>query len=184
VIYRALFKELPFRTIADEPHFLGERLLVYALLAEKGIIYRNEPIIRNSWGKPYLKNYTDVHYNVSHCENYAACVISDTYDVGVDVERVHYFNLYAAKRVCSPKEIQRIYSTSDTNREFFRYWTLKESYIKAIGKGLSHPMKSVNFEIESDGEIRTDLSGCYFLLMEDKEGFITAVCYKEVHGSN
>lgn len=182
MIYRALFKELSFGP--DEPHFFGEILVSYALLFEKGIIYRNEPIIRNLCGKPYLKNYTDIYYNISHCENYAACVLSDKYEVGIDVERVRNFNPYAAKRVCSPMELQRIYSASDTNREFFRYWTLKESYIKAIGKGISHHMKNANFQIESNEKIRTDLPGCTFLLIEDKVDFITAVCYTEVYSSN
>lgn len=182
MIYRALLKNLTRKITNDEAHFLGEELLAYALLTEEGVIYKGEQVIRNLWGKPYLKNQPDIYYNISHSENCAACIISDICDVGIDVEKIRSFNMYAAQKTCSPEELMRIRSTQDANREFFRYWTLKESYIKAIGRGLSYPMKKVNFEIHPNGEIRSNISKCRFLLMEDTDGFITAVCYTGVNG--
>jgi 4'-phosphopantetheinyl transferase len=180
VIYSMLLEGIPSKIISDKAHFLGEELLAGGLLREVGINYRNEPVILNPWGKPSLKNHPGVQYNISHSENCIACVISDKYIVGIDVEKVRAFNPYAAKRVCSPDELQRIYSSDDSDREFFRYWTLKESYIKAIGKGLSYPMKNANFEIEPGGKIYSGLHECSFQLMEDMNGFIMAVCYSNI----
>jgi 4'-phosphopantetheinyl transferase len=178
VIYRALLEGFSFQADTDELHFLAEELLSYGLLKEKGIIYRNESVSRNPWGKPSLKNHPGIQYNVSHSGSCAACVISDTHIVGIDVERIRTFSPYAAAKVCSPEELKGIYSNEDANREFFRYWTLKESYVKAVGMGISYPMKCVNFEIGTNGEVISPLPGCSFLLMEDMEGFVTAVCYK------
>jgi len=42
-------------------------------------------------------------------------------------------------------EIQ--YCTND--EKFFKIWCLKESYVKAIGKGLHFPLKDINFNIDS-----------------------------------
>ena len=180
MIYRALLRESSLETIAHKARIAGKQLLAYGLLIEKGIRYKDELVVYNQWGKPALKNHPNIQYNISHCENCIACVISDTHAVGIDVEKVRKFNLYAAMRVCSPEELQRIYSAEDPNREFFRYWTLKESYIKAIGMGLSFAMRDVNFEIMPDGSIHSCFAGCSFLLLEDIEGFITAVCYKNI----
>jgi 4'-phosphopantetheinyl transferase len=150
------------------------------LLLEKGVVYSSEPVIRNPWGKPCLKNYPNIHYNISHSADLVACVISDTSTVGIDVEKIREFNSYAANRVCSSEELSRVYSNNDCKREFFRYWTLKESYIKAIGKGISHPMKNVNFEVSLNGEVYSNIPNCSFLLMEDIEEYITAVCYLKI----
>jgi len=177
MIYRIVVKHLPYEPTPGEAHFWGEMLLSYGLFKEKGIIYEDEPVIKNPWGKPSMQNHPEIRYNISHSGNCIACVISDKYEVGIDVEKVRSFNPYAAKKICTSWELERIYSDSDPNREFFRIWTLKESYTKAIGKGLSYPMKDVNFVIDPSGQIHSNLKECVFLLMEDAEGFITAVCY-------
>jgi len=36
---------------------------------------------------------------------------------------------------------------------FFDFWTLKEAYVKAIGKGLSHPLDTIVFRVGDDGSI-------------------------------
>jgi 4'-phosphopantetheinyl transferase len=184
VIYRALLKYTSTKTIADESHTLGELLLSYGLLLEKGIVYRNEPIIQNPWGKPSLKSFPGIYYNVSHCENLAACIISDKCPVGIDIEKIRSFSPYTAKRICRAAELQKIYSMEgeDADREFFRYWTLKESFIKAIGMGLTYPVKNIYFDIGRDGKIHSNCSECSFQLIEDTEGFITAVCYRNILG--
>lgn len=176
MIYKKLLKNK--KVSSQELHYYGEDLLAYVLYKEKGILYKNEPILRNSWGKPSLKNYPNVYFNISHSINCIVCVVSDRSPVGIDVEKIRTFNVYAAKKVCSPEELRSIYSNEDPDREFFRYWTLKESYVKAIGKGISYPMKNVNFNISSEGKVLSNVQDCSFMLMDDMDGFITAVCYK------
>jgi 4'-phosphopantetheinyl transferase len=181
MIYRLKVHSFLGRDNPDLVRSLSKKILSYALLREEGIDYEKEALVRNFWGKPMLKDYPHIHYNISHCENYVACVTSSQYEVGIDVERVRDFNEFAARRACSQEELERIYSKEDPNREFFRYWTLKESYIKAIGRGLAFPMKKVIFNINNDGEIVTDLPDCRFILLEDEKKFITAVCYMNIY---
>ncbi|HZJ99897.1 MAG TPA: 4'-phosphopantetheinyl transferase superfamily protein [Tissierellaceae bacterium] len=163
---------------AQDMHCYGEDLLAYVLYKEKGIIYENEPILKNLWGKPSLKNYPNIYFNISHSRDCIVCVVSDRYPVGIDIEKVRAFNIYAAKKVCSTQELKNIYSKEDPDREFFRYWTLKESYVKAIGKGISYPMKNVNFNISSEKKLLSNVQDCSFMLMDDIDDYITAVCYK------
>ncbi|GKU25883.1 4'-phosphopantetheinyl transferase family protein [Clostridium folliculivorans] len=180
MIYTCTLKIQTYEIHSNISHLLGQKLLTYALQEEKSIKYRDEPLTLNPWGKPSLKNHPNIHFNISHSFNCIACVISDTYAVGIDVEKIRIFNPYAAKKVCTTEEIKKIYSSSNPDRVFFKFWTLKESYIKAIGKGLSHPMKDINFEIYPDGQILSNLSECRFHLIEDTNEFITAVCYLNI----
>lgn len=180
MIYISITENLPYEAFLNTSHLLGENLLAFALKHEKKINYKDQYLTWNKWGKPSLQKYPGVHYNISHSYNCVACVISDKYAVGIDVERIRIFSPYVARKVCTPDELQRIYSNPNPDREFFRHWTLKESYIKAIGIGLSYSMKNISFQINSDGEIHSDLSDCSFQLIEDEYGFITAVCYLNI----
>ena len=38
-------------------------------------------------GKPFLKNYPDWHFNISHCKNAVCCVLSRE-NVGIDIEEI------------------------------------------------------------------------------------------------
>jgi 4'-phosphopantetheinyl transferase len=96
-----------------------------------------------------------VHFNISHSGNYAGCVISDKF-AGFDVEQhkitdlslsKHFFTGVEHQYICSPDE-------SALNR-FYQIWTLKESYIKAIGKGLSCPLDS--FSVINDNKVQLHL---------------------------
>lgn len=177
MIYRAFLKKSSDKTVSNEIHRLGRQLIAHGFMVEKGLNYNSETIVKNPWGKPSLKNYPNIYYNISHSMELAVCVISDTDIVGIDVEKIRQFSSHAARRVCSNEELNRIYLSNDSKREFFRYWTLKESFIKAIGKGISYPMKNVNFGIQENGEIFCNIPDCNFLLLEDIENYITAVCY-------
>lgn len=176
MIYRMILKNK--RVSSLELHYHGENMLAYGLHKEKGIVFKEEVILKNSYGKPYLKNYPNIYFNISHSMGCIVCIISDKSPVGIDVERIRRFNEFAAKKVCTQEELSDIYSNEDSERQFFRYWTLKESYVKAIGKGISHPMKDVNFKIYSDKSIHSNVQDFRFILIEDIDGFVTAVCYK------
>lgn len=83
-------------------------------------------------GKPYLKKFPDIHFNLSHSEEIALCAISNN-PVGIDVEylnkNIDYVNI--AKRFFSPDEIIK------TKLDFFTLWTQKEAYLKSQGKGIA-----------------------------------------------
>lgn len=104
----------------------------------------------------------------------AACGIYEK-PVGIDVEEVRKFSWKVAKRVCSEEELQKIANSLRPEKEFFIYWTLKESLVKALGVGLSYSLKNVNFVI-NNSTIKCSVDGYAFGIYEICSKFILAVC--------
>lgn len=103
---------------------------------------------QNSYGKPSLR--ADVsggagpHFNVSHSGGLALYAFSRDAEIGVDVEeaRGDFATEDIAENFFSPREVRAFRETPPGERveAFFNCWTRKEAYIKALGKGLSHPL--------------------------------------------
>jgi len=97
-----------------------------------------------------------VRFNLSHTDGLVACAFALEHDVGVDVEHVDRRVGIAeiAPRVFSLHErrgLDALPGDAARRARFFQLWTLKEAYIKAIGKGLSAPLTEITFELEGDG---------------------------------
>lgn len=175
MIYRYYYHGPATERLGDE-HRYGQWLLAYALYFEKKLSVPQRGVIRNEWGKPFLRDHPDIEFNISHCSGLVGCVISDV-PVGIDVESVRPFSRHAARHVCSRDELNDIETAQDPDRRFFIYWTLKESCAKAMGSGLCYPLKDITFKITEqriDCETQPDYQ---FLLIENKS-FITSVCYR------
>jgi len=98
------------------------------------------------YGKPALKDYPALHFNVSHSGSVFACAISECAPLGVDVEGVRPMDDMEAmsRRFFSPRESSRLMSLPLEHRElsFFECWTRKEAFLKATGEGLSRSLDS------------------------------------------
>jgi len=94
-------------------------------------------------GKPHIGNLPGVHFNISHSGHYVVCAVAPT-EVGIDVERVRNVNLRIAERFFSETEIQDLMACDEKDRMhyFITLWTIKESYLKAIGRGLTQHLNS------------------------------------------
>lgn len=161
----------------SEQHSHAHSLLSCAL-REYGIDYVNgaTPMVYGEQGKPALAEHHGVHFNISHADGISAVVVSEN-ECGIDCESVRRHNPRAAERVCSESEQAMLKAASETERDllFFRLWTLKEAYVKALGKGLSFPMREAEFAFDGD-RIKTEISGCMFSqYIIDSELFV-AVC--------
>lgn len=104
-------------------------------------------------GKPELVGH-DLHFNVSHSHRLGLLAVSSTGPVGVDVEYLDTaMDVDAlAPRVCSARELHCFTRAGSRRRElFFRYWTCKESYLKAVGCGLRRPPAQVQVQLAGWG---------------------------------
>ena len=125
---------------------LAVELLIKKACEDFGVDYLNEEIVFNENGKPSFKN-SKYFFNTSHSSKYALCVISDV-EVGCDIEEIKGYKEKVAKRFFTSKENEYLDLTNDKDGLFYRLWTLKESYVKCIGKGLTVPLNS--FELSND----------------------------------
>ena len=107
----------------------------------------------NIHGKPEVtgpKNMDGIlHFNITHTEGVVVMAVSRSGPVGVDVERVgrpmDYLGM--SRRFFAEIEAESVRNSSEAERSelFYRIWTLKEAYVKAIGKGLAHALDSFWF---------------------------------------
>lgn len=123
---------------------LGEVLTRVKLSKLTGLGHGEITFTRNKYGKPALTHDADVQFNVSHSGDWIALIAGGKDEIGVDVEKIAPIDLQIAERFFSPQENTYLAAQPADQQlnTFYRLWTLKESYIKAIGMGLSMPLSS------------------------------------------
>ena len=122
--------------------------------------------VENAHGKPLIDPGLDsspLSFSLSHTKGLAVVAVTGGADVGVDVERADR-SVDAAglsSRFFSPEETAALQELSPERlwERFFLYWTLKESYIKARGLGLSLPLDSFSFRLAGEIPFRIGFSG-------------------------
>ncbi|MCA1575907.1 MAG: 4'-phosphopantetheinyl transferase superfamily protein [Acidobacteria bacterium] len=99
------------------------------------------------YGKPALDaahHAGALRFNASHSHELAVYAFAQDHDVGIDVEYIKedFATQDIAERFFSKYEVQVLTALPREEQAagFFRCWTRKEAYIKAIGSGLSHPL--------------------------------------------
>jgi 4'-phosphopantetheinyl transferase len=122
----------------------------------------------------------DFHFNISHSGDWVVCAV-DNLPVGIDVEKIHDVDLNLSARFFSEEEHKYLLSLEISKRRnsFFELWTLKESYIKADGRGLSIPLNSFSFKFANKDIVFTttnQFNECYFKQYDIDTSYKLAVC--------
>ncbi len=183
--YRAVSEERRKKTDAlrfdkDKYLSLGAELLLRKALTDLGADIPEIKTLCNENGKPYLQGANDVFFNLSHSEDYVLCVVSDV-EAGCDIEKIKDFKDSLAKRVLSDSEYADVQSKTtreEKNAAFFRYWTLRESYMKYTGLGLSLPFS--DFAVTTGNGIGVIKNGewqnVFLKEFRNVPGYACAVC--------
>lgn len=110
--------------------------------------------IENIYGKPDVKPgliKVPVKFNLSHSNGVTACAVVLDKEIGLDIEKFNQkIDLTIAHRFFSKSESEYLNKCPDKDKQsvFFDFWTLKESYIKAKGMGLSIGLDKFSFEMD------------------------------------
>ena len=116
----------------------GETVIRNLIQHKLGIPFDSIDFKINNYGKPFLAEKQDFHFNISHSGQWIVCAVGK-YSVGIDIEQVVKLDMDISRNVFSEYE-QRIFEAlPDARKEayFFDLWTLKESFMKATGLGFS-----------------------------------------------
>jgi len=125
-------------------HFIaGRGGLRYVLSRYLGVKPEELRFSYGPFGKPSLVG-SEVRFNMSHSHGVALFAVAADRELGVDVEHVRadFATEDIARRFFSPVEVETFNAVPSEEQvaAFFRCWTRKEAYIKAIGRGLSEPL--------------------------------------------
>lgn len=171
---------ISLRNVEKDQQHAHARALLRECLKPLGIAFSGEEQLeRGKQGKPFLREKPDVHFNLSHAQGITACLVSDR-QCGIDCESVREYRPKVMSRAFSGNEQQLVENSAPEQRDllFFRLWTLKESYVKALGTGLAFPMKEAEFSFDDNGGVAGP-AGWKFRQYIIRGRFIVAVCEKE-----
>lgn len=143
---------------------------------------------RNEHGKPYLVSAPDLYVNWSHSGSWVLCAVSDT-EVGVDLQSAAKEPKDALiRRFLQPEEREYYDRVPEEQRRplFYRYWVVKESYLKALGSGFCTPLDTFYVKMgERHPEIipreAEELCTCRILKAPDRM-YAAAVCVRSAKG--
>lgn len=144
-------KYLKYRKKQDREMFLCSRLLLRTEFEKKLNLDFDFQLSYNEFQKPYLKDYPNFHFNISHSAGCVAIAYSDN-SVGVDIEKIVNYDkkelLRYADTVFNRQEIDVLQSLNENSSQYFftKLWTMKESVIKNLGSGFSYNTKYIIFD--------------------------------------
>ncbi len=123
-------------------------------------------------GKPVILDFNDIFFNISHSDNKIICGISNSV-IGVDIEHLdREINFKAlSKRFFSKKEQDYVNDSFD----FLKIWTLKESYLKAVGTGISGGLQNFSVPLDENNKMIQNKEEWYFDNIK-YDNYIISVC--------
>lgn len=174
---QAKVKKFKFR--ADQEISLLSRFLLRQLLSSHLEILPTEIIFSYSeYQRPFL---SEIDFNVSHAGDWIIIAIAEKGRVGVDVEKIRQVEASVADICFTVDEKKIIFREENFDLEkFFDFWTLKESFLKADGRGLSFPLLDFSFNLDVPPRInflRSDINDkWYFRTYELAPEYKLALC--------
>lgn len=139
----------------DRLRSAAARVLLRDILSDYGC----EVLVKkDSYGKPYIKGLPELKISISHSGDLVMLALSFDKDLGVDAEQIKPIDDYEtiAKHHFCPSEY-KVISREKTIQSFYRYWTAKEAYVKALGVGMYREFDSFEVGFET-GRIRDFLA--------------------------
>ena len=113
----------------------------YSLFTGRGIRFTGEPLL-GKYGKPYIQGAEDFFFSASHSGKWVVTAYGSS-QVGADVEVIKSGSSSIAEGCFTQSEQDYVFADDEgADERFIKLWTLKESYIKYLGTGLSTPLDS------------------------------------------
>lgn len=169
-------KILRYQQMKDRKQSLGAGLLLKKCMEEYDISI--EEIQYGEHGKPEVDG---ICFNLSHSKDMVVCAVSDK-PVGCDIEQIAEVKDGVAQRFFTKNENYYLeqFQGDKKRDEFYRLWTMKESYMKMTGEGMSLTLDCFEFEMGDEVHVWRDGKLCRCNIREYKvEGYKLTVCARE-----
>jgi|GEM_PF-3120631 len=130
--------------------YAAGRFVLKSVLKERYKVISPKVLLDKKNNKPYVRGFPK--FNLSHSGNYIVLAVGEKDEVGVDIETkatirsVHNI----AERYFSKVENKYIFSAKTESAKinhFLTLWSLKESYIKAIGGLINEETVKIEFNL-------------------------------------
>lgn len=127
----------------------GSSIIKEKFLTHLGYNTEDFTLKKNLNGKPFYesnKSYQIINFNISHDENKVVLFYNNNQDVGIDIMNIKDRNFSFDKIISSftSEESQLIKNSKDYKTQFYKIWTLKESYFKYLGTGILN-LKDIDY---------------------------------------
>lgn len=191
---RSLYQHFIFEK--DKRRYLLTRVLIRTILSKylpiepQNLIFEN-----NKYGRPYIANNDPrarlLHFNISHTDSIIFIAVTTRRELGIDVENTNRSTPFeVSDNFFSRQELNALSSLpmkAKSNR-FWELWTLKESYTKARGIGLSLPLNQFSFHFQDDYFASINFDAGFddrsdrwlFLLLKPDAENIVAICIEKI----
>jgi len=152
-------------------HFQQDRhryLVSHALVRKTLSRYIDRPpadwcFSRGEHGRPEIANpgTPPLRFNLTHTVGLVGCIVTRNNDCGIDAERItaRHATPGIAERMFSEteyRELRRL-EGQESLEYFFTRWTLRESYVKALGIGISFPTRKLTFSVNRENSVEISL---------------------------
>ena len=165
-----------FRKEEDRQRSLLGKLLLRELLDIFGLERDLSLNIQQTrYKRPYVGNDL-FDYNISHSGQYILCIASDETRVGIDVEEMKSVCLSDYRFALTEQEWSEVLSAEDPQKAFYKLWCIKESALKADGRGLIDDLGQVKI-FDEYTEIGIETWNSHELSLD--AGYMVAVSYRE-----
>lgn len=147
-----------FHFEGDRTRFIVAHAIVRRILATYlGVSADSLRFDTEAHGKPFLAESPGLRFNLSHSGELLVLGVARDRSLGIDIERVprdEVVRSVAGLVFSAPERRLLERSEKGERRELFaRFWTRKEAYIKADGRGMSFPLRQVDVSAP-DGRVQ------------------------------
>jgi 4'-phosphopantetheinyl transferase len=147
----------------DRRRYIITRALVRTVLSRyaEDVSPKEWRFENNPYGRPHIVNDSaaarSLSFNITHTDGLIVLAVARENTLGVDAENTQTrpVSTSLADSFFAPEEAAalRTVDAASWQQRFFEYWTLKESYIKARGMGLSIPLDQFSFSFPENDAV-------------------------------
>lgn len=169
-------KILSHKNLEGRKQSFASTLLLQEILLQNNLNLQDVKFGNNK--KPEIDG---IFFNISHSDNFVICSVSKN-PVGCDIEKIRSVKSGFEKRFFTQNEVAYLekFSCEEKFNQFFRLWTMKESYMKFTGEGMKLALNRIEFVFDYSIKVFRDgiLCDCNFKEYE-LSGYKISVCAKE-----